>query len=114
MKLKKVVELLNAKIITGADRLEEEVKFGFASDLLSDVLTTNAEYLILLTGMANLQAIRTAEMAEIICIAFVRNKKMTPEMIELASENNLITIESAYSMFRAVAVLHDEGLMPVF
>jgi len=114
MKLKEVVEYLNAKIITGAEMLEKEVEFGFASDLLSDVLTTNVDHLILLTGMANLQAIRTAEMAEISCIAFVRNKKMTPEMIELASENNLVTIESPFSMFRAVAVLHDEGLMPVF
>jgi predicted transcriptional regulator len=114
MKLKKVVKLLNAKVITGNDRLEEEVKFGFASDLLSDVLTTDTDYLLLITGMANLQAIRTADMAEITCIAFVRDKKMTHEMIDLASENNLVTIESPYSMFHAVAELHDNGLKPVF
>ncbi|MDR2928205.1 MAG: hypothetical protein LBV41_08420 [Cytophagaceae bacterium] len=114
MKLNEVVELLDAKVITGADKLDKEVSFGFASDLLSDVLTIDSEYLLLLTGMANLQAIRTAEMAEVSCVAFVRDKKMTPEMIELASENGLVTIESSFSMFHAIAVLHDGGLKPVY
>ena len=114
MKLEKVVELLNAKVITGADKLKEEVKFGFASDLLSDVLTTNADRLMLVTGMSNLQAIRTAEMAEIQCVAFVRGKKMNQDMIELASENNLVTLESPFSMFRAVAILHENGLKHVY
>jgi len=114
MKIADILKLLNAKIITGSDKLDEEVLFGFASDLLSDVLTVDSEQLLLLTGMANLQAIRTAEMSEIACIVFVRDKKMTPEMIELASENNIVTIESPFSMFRTISVLHDNGLQPVF
>jgi len=114
MKIADVVKLLNANLITGNDKLDEEVLRGFASDLLSDVLTTDSERLLLLTGMANLQAIRTAEMAEIICIVFVRDKKMTPEMIELASEINIVTIESPFSLFRAISALHDYGLKPVF
>ena len=114
MKIKTAVELLNAKVVTGIDKLDKEVLFGFASDLLSDVLTTDSEHLLLLTGRANLQSIRTAEVAEIICIVYVRGKKMTPEMIDLASEVNVVTIESPFSMFHAVAVLHDNGLTPVF
>ena len=114
MKITDIVKLLNAKIITGSDKLDEEVLYGFASDLLSDVLTVDSEQLLLLTGMANLQVIRTAEMSEIVCIVFVRDKKMTPEMIELAAENNIVTIESPFSMFRTISVLHDNGLQPVF
>jgi len=114
MKIADIVKLLNAKIITGSDRLNEDVLYGFASDLLSDVLTVDSERLLLLTGIANLQVIRTAEMSEIICIVFVRDKKMTPDMIELALEKNIITIESPFSMFRAISVLHDNGLQPVF
>ena len=114
MKIKDIVKILNAKVVTGSDRLEEEVEFGFASDLLSDVLTTDTDKLLLLTGMTNLQAIRTAEMAEISCITFVRDKKMTQEMIDLASENNLVTIETPFSMFHSVSALHDNGLKPVF
>ena len=90
MKIAEIVELLNAKVITGSSKLDEEVLYGFASDLLSDVLTVDREQLLLLTGMANLQAIRTAEMSEIICIVFVRDKKMTPDMIELATDRKSV------------------------
>ena len=114
MKIADIVKLLNAKIMTASNKLDEEVLYGFACDLLSDVLTVDRERLLLLTGMSNLQAIRTAEMAEIVCIVFVRGKKMTPEMIELASENNIVTIESPFSLFRTISVLHDNGLQPVF
>ena len=114
MKIADIVKLLNAKVITGNSKLDEEVLYGFASDLLSDVLTVDTERLVLLTGMANLQTIRTAEMSEIICIVFVRDKKMTSEMIELATENNIVTFESPFSLFRAISVLHDNGLKPVF
>ena len=114
MRIAEIVKILNAKVITGDGKLDEEVLYGFASDLLSDVLTVDKEQLLLLTGMANLQTIRTAEMSEIVCIVFVRNKKMTPEMIELASENNIVTIESPFSLFRAISALHDNGLKPVF
>ena len=114
MKIEAVVELLNANVITGSDKLDKEVFFGFASDLLSDVLTIDIENLLLLTGMANLQSIRTAEVAEIICVVYVRDKKMTPDMIKLASEINIVTIESPFSMFHAVSALHDNGLKPVY
>jgi len=114
MKIADIAKLLNAKIITDNNRLEEEVLYGFASDLLSDVLTVDSDHLLLLTGMVNLQAIRTAEMAEISCVVFVRDKKMTPEMIELATENNIVTIETPFSLFRTISVLHDNGLKPVF
>ena len=114
MKIEDIVKLLNAKVITGSNKLDEEVLYGFASDLLSDVLTVDSDRLVLLTGMANLQTIRTAEMSDIICIVFVRDKKITPEMIELATENGIVTIESPFSLFRAISVLHDNGLQSVF
>jgi hypothetical protein len=51
---------------------------AFASDLMSDVLTLKNDNLVLITGLATLQTIRTAEMADINCIIFVRNKKVSP------------------------------------
>ena len=49
--------------------------------LMSDVLTVEADDAVLITGLANIQAIRTAEMADISCILFVRDKEITPNMI---------------------------------
>ena len=114
MKLKKIAEILDATISCGADKLEEEVEMGYSSDLMSDVLTLDTDNLILITGMVNLQAIRTAEMADIRVIVFVRNKKANPQMIELAKVNGMCILESPYSLFKSSGMLFQAGLKPVY
>lgn len=114
MKLKEVVELLNAKVVSGEAQLNAEVEYVFASDLMSDVLTIETDNLLLITGLANLQTIRTAEMSDISKIIFARKKKATDEMIRLAAENDMILIECDYSMFKTSGILFQSGLKPVY
>ncbi|MFH1118634.1 MAG: hypothetical protein V1775_02340 [Bacteroidota bacterium] len=114
MKVNEVVELLDAKVVSGFEQMETEVEFCFASDLMSDVLTVETENLMLLTGLANLQTIRTSEMSDISKIIFVRKKKATDEMIRLAAENEMILIECDYSMFKTSGILYKAGLKPVY
>jgi hypothetical protein len=89
MKLQEVALTLKARVICGQTRLERDVEAVFASDLMSDVLTIDSEKLLLLTGLVNIQTIRTSEMSDIKNIVLVRNKKASPEMIALAEENGL-------------------------
>lgn len=114
MKLKDIVQLLDAKVICGSNKLDSEIEFAFASDLMSDVLTLKIDNLLLLTGLANLQTIRTSEMSDISNIIFVRNKKATAEMIELADENDMVLIECGYSMFKTSGLLYNAGLKPLY
>ncbi len=114
MKLREIAAILNATISCGAEKLEEEVEMGYSSDLMSDVLTLDTDNLVLITGLANLQAIRTAEMADIRAIVFVRNKKASFQMLELATENDLCILESPYSMFKSSGLLFQAGLKPVY
>jgi hypothetical protein len=113
MKLSLIVELLNARIVSGMIE-NEEVETGFSSDLMSDVLTLETDRMLLITGMANLQTIRTSEMADIRCILLVRNKKATKEMVKLAVESNIVILETAMSSFRCCGILYSAGLKPVY
>jgi serine kinase of HPr protein (carbohydrate metabolism regulator) len=61
-----------------------------------------------------MQTVRTAEMADIDCVVFVRGKKVTPEMIEVANENNMVLVECEYSMFRTIGMLYEAGVSPVY
>lgn len=108
------MELTDAQCVCGDPDTPFEVKHGFACDLMSDVLILDAEDLLLVTGLCNIQTIRTAEMSEVKCILFVRNKKATEDMIELAEQNSIVLLESPHSMFRAVAALAREGVEPIF
>jgi len=114
MKLSEIATILNAKITCGTERLNEEIERAYSSDLMSDVLTLDTEDLVLITGLTNLQAIRTAEMADINAIVFVRNKKASQEMLQLATSNGLCIMESPYSLFKSSGLLFQAGLKPVY
>lgn len=114
MKITEVCELLSAKVICGGEHINGVVEKGYSSDLMSDVLTLDTDNLLLITGMCNLQTMRTAEMADVSYIVFVRNKKANPEMLELAKEHGICILESPYTMFRASGLLFNAGLKPVY
>ena len=115
MKISTLVEKLGATVVCGNEHLDnKDIEYAFASDLMSDVLTINAKNILLITGMANIQTIRTAEMADIHTIVLVRNKKASPEMLALAAQNEMIIAECANSMFKTSGILYNMGLNPVY
>jgi hypothetical protein len=72
MKLREVLEIIGGKVITPNADLDMEVSMGCGADLMSDVLALTHEGTILLTGLTNPQVVRTADMADIKAIVFVR------------------------------------------
>lgn len=114
MKIKDVIKVVEGKLVSGENLLEKEVSRGFASDLMSDVLTLDSDSVVLITGLSNTQALRTAEMSDISCIVIARNKKTTPEMMQLAEDADLVMIECSSSVFKAVGKLYKAGLKAVY
>jgi len=114
MKVEEICSVLNGELVCGSDKSQRDVTHAFASDLMSDVLTVNCTNLLLITGLANLQTIRTAEMSDIDCILFVRNKSVTPEMKKLAEELGMALITCPSTMFRVSGELYRAGMKPLF
>ena len=106
MKLSQIVEALEAKVLTGDDLLEKDIDTCGASDLMSDILAGLSEGCILLTGLTTVQVIRTAMVAEVGAVVFVRGKTPPQEVIDLAQEQELPLISSPYSMFVSCGRLH--------
>ncbi len=114
MKVNDIVQKLDATLVCGGNTDAIRIEVAFASDLMSDVLTLKDNNVLLITGLANMQTIRTAEMSDIQCIIFARNKKVTPEMIELAEENGMAIIQCRYSVFKTCGLLYQAGVKPIF
>ena len=114
MKIKDLGNVLSANLVTGEKHIDREIEYAFASDLMSDVLTVEMRNILLITGMASIQAMRTAEMADVQMVLLVRNKKATPEMKELATQNDIVLMEFSGSMFRASGILYKAGIKPVY
>jgi len=110
MKIVEIKEILNAKTLTANCNEETEYSYGFASDLMSDVLAYATNETMLITGLNNPQVVRTAEMMDISVILFVRGKIPSKETIDLAAENSIIILATDYIMFKSCGLLYENGM----
>ena len=110
MKIREIKELLNIEPITCCDKLDEDIKYAFASDLMSDVLALVDNEVVLITGLVNIQTIRTAEMKDIKWIVFVRGKIPDENVVQLAKQNDICLMCTRQIMFNTCGLLHNRGL----
>ncbi|MBO5928885.1 MAG: hypothetical protein J6Q42_02580 [Clostridia bacterium] len=110
MTIADIKRILNAEVLCGEQHLEKEVHNACGSDMMSDVLAFVKDQSVLLTGLVNLQVVRTAEMMDMLCIVFVRGKKPTAEIIALAEEFGIVLLQSPLRLFSACGLLYQNGL----
>jgi hypothetical protein len=114
VKISEIIQHTQARVATGDNYRDREVSKAFSSDLMSDVLTLDDDDILLITGLSNVQLVRTAEMADIHVVLLARDKNSTSEMIELAKENGIVLLETPFSIFKASGVLYSNGLQPLY
>ena len=110
MTIAEIQKILNAEIIAGEEFINREVETACGSDLMSDVLAYVKKQSVLLTGLCNPQAVRTAEMMDMVCIVFVRGKQPTPSIIELSEERSIVLLSTEHTLFTACGLLYEGGL----
>jgi predicted transcriptional regulator len=112
--LKEIIERVEGKLLGNppASIVNMDIADAGASDMMSDVLAYAQPGCILLTGLMNVQVVRTAEMADVAAIVFVRGKIPEPEVISLAEELGIPLIASRYGMYELCGRLFQAGLKP--
>jgi predicted transcriptional regulator len=110
MKLAEILQIIEGKVISKNVDLSQEVQMGSGADLMSDVLAFTQEGTLLMTGLTNPQVVRTAEMASVKAIVFVRGKLPPAETIALAEEKGIPLLASKYTMFETCGRLYKAGL----
>jgi predicted transcriptional regulator len=110
MLLGEISKTLEADFIGDIKSYNKEISMSCGSDLMSDVLAFIKPDSLLLTGLVNPQVIRTAEMAEVAAICFVRGKLPQKETVKLANEKKLPLLTTKLSMYESCGRLYREGL----
>lgn len=115
MLVSEIAELLHAAPLSCWDEEKISVDYdrAFATDLMSDALLmiqSDPEKTILLTGLANAQTLRTAEMLDLQFIVFVRSKYLDDETIEMANRMGICAISTDYTMYETCGILYAKGL----
>ncbi|MDI7274537.1 MAG: DRTGG domain-containing protein [Anaerolineae bacterium] len=110
MTLEEVLRIIAGKTVSENVDLSAEVEMACGADLMSDVLAFTHAGTLLLTGLTNPQVVRTAEMAGITAIIFVRGKYPPPETIALAAERGIPLLATRYTLYEACGRLYSAGL----
>lgn len=117
MQLSQIIQIIEGKLLTPQNDTDALLKGAYSADLMSDVLTSSQPEGVLITGLCNPQVVRTAQMADIKAIIFVRGKQPQLETIQLANQEGLPLISSPLGMYEISGRLYKAGLssleMPV-
>ena len=110
MTLEQIKDILEAEVIVGEESLGLEIEMVCGADLLSDVLAFTKSGSLLLIGLTHPQVIRTAEIAEVKAVCFVRGKRPPDETIELAKKSNIPLLCTSLLMYESCGRLYSHGL----
>ena len=110
MRIRDVRDILEAEVLCGEEFLDHEVTSACGADLMSDVLAFVKDQGILLTGLLNLQVVRTAEMMDMKVIVFVRGKVPGDAILDLARELDIVVLKTELEMFTSCGKLYQAGL----
>ena len=90
MDLIRSADILEAELVQGPVGWEKiNIENVFASDLMSDVLMSYRDELLLVTSLSTEQAIRSAGIVGSEAVVIANNKTVTEGMVDLAKEQGI-------------------------
>ncbi len=110
MKISEIKDILKASVLTGHNELDRKIITAGSADMMEDIMSGVAKGSVLLTGLTTEQVIRTAKVAGVGAIVFVRGKKPEKNIVDLARSNDIPVLSTEYSMFVASGRLYMSGL----
>lgn len=112
--IEEVCKLLSGEIICGENHASQVVHTACGCDLMSDALAFTKPGSVLLTGLTNLQVVRTAEMLDLKAIVFVRSKRPDEQTVDMARSLGLTLVLTPLPLYESCGLLYEAGLRGCF
>ena len=113
MLLSEIKKLLDAGYLTENVDPGLDIKGACGSDMLGNVMTAVRKGTVVLSGLANVQTVRAAELAEASAIIFVWGKCPDRNILKMAEDAGIAVLGTDRSMFEACGILYAAGLRGV-
>lgn len=110
MKLYEIKDTLKGKFLVGEHLKDRTIAGAGGADLMEDVLAAATEGAVLLTGLTTEQVLRTARIAGVGAIVFVRGKHPGQKVLDLARTYDMPVLLTEFSLFVASGRLYMNGL----
>ena len=105
--LKKLIEELDFKCVSGEKLLDKEPKWAFVSDLLSDVMGKAQPQMIWITSQIHKNIVAVASLIELSAIVIVNERKPDEDMLKLAEEEGVVVLTSDKPAFETTGMLYE-------
>ena len=113
MTLQEIQALLQCEVLTQGDDLQLDVSQVVASDGMSEILAFAKSKELMITGLTNIQSIRTADIAGVSAVIYCRGKLPDKKVIEFARQKHIPVLATRMGMFDICGVLYSKGLKGV-
>ncbi|MCC7359530.1 MAG: hypothetical protein IT317_08645 [Anaerolineales bacterium] len=110
MELEAFLAVIQGRVLTAGAPARLAVAGVGAADLMSDVLACLKPGAVLLTGLCNLQVVRTAMLADVAAVVFVRGKQPDAATLALAEAEGIPLISSPLGLFELSGRLYQLGV----
>jgi len=113
MKLSEIRDILQAEVLTGEEGLGTDVQQVVASDGMSEILNFAKSRELMITGLTNIQSIRTADIAGVSAVIYCRGKFPDRKVVDFARQKNIPVMVTGMVMFDICGILYARGLKGV-
>jgi len=110
MTLTEIRDVLQREVLAGEGHLSTDVDTVVASDGMSEILAFAHPGALMITGLTNVQSVRTADIANVRAIIYIRGKRPAEKAINLARENKIPVLATGLGMFDVCGILRERGL----
>jgi predicted transcriptional regulator len=113
MKLTEIKDILECEVLTEDDDLSVEVHQVVASDGMSEILAFAKSSELMITGLTNIQSIRTADISGVCAVIYCRGKRPDKKVVEFAKLRRIPVMTTKMVMFDICGILYNKGLKGV-
>ncbi|MDI7246293.1 MAG: DRTGG domain-containing protein [Bacillota bacterium] len=110
MRVRDLLDVLECRVEAGAAGLDNEVKGGYASDLLSDVMAHAGEGDVWVTVQAHQNVVAVATLVSLACVVVAGGVECEPEAARRAEEEGIPLLRSRLPAFEVVGRLYVAGI----
>jgi serine kinase of HPr protein (carbohydrate metabolism regulator) len=110
LKLKEIVEKLDLEVKSASSKLKNDVKTGYASDIISDVMANTRAGDIWVTFQTHENMVAVANLNDLAAVIVVKGRVPDKDVIDKAEKEGVVILISRESAFEVAGRLHAFGI----
>jgi hypothetical protein len=110
MNVAEATQKIEGTLMAARSSMEREIRGGYASDLLSDVMGNSREGDIWITMQKHVNIVAVAQLNSLAAIVLVNGRSPEPDTTARAEEIGIPIISTPLQAFDVVGILHSQGV----